>query len=340
MDCSARPHIDTVHDEDERLRALHQLEILDSDPELPFETIVDLIRDVLKVPICAVSLIDHDRQWFKAMRGLAVSETPRSISFCTHAIQQDTPFIVQDAARDPLFANNPLVTGEPRIRSYAGAQLKTKSGFNIGTLCAIDQVPRDFSEAELAILTKFASLVIDDIEMRETATSDALTGTLSRRAWLRCTENEVHRAVRNKAPLAFLMIDIDCFKQVNDRFGHAVGDEVIKAVAAAAEAEVRQSDWFGRFGGEEFVVAMPGSSLADAAMIAERIRRAVAALRLLCLGDQTCTVSIGVAEFEPHETSPEPALDRADQALLRAKLLGRDRVQTAPPVPGEISAAA
>ncbi|WP_298195033.1 sensor domain-containing diguanylate cyclase [Novosphingobium sp.] len=337
---TARPKVDTVYDEEARLRALQQLEILDSDPELPFETIVDLVRDVLKVPICAVSLIDRDRQWFKAMRGLAVSETERSISFCTHAIQQDTPFIVQDAARDPRFAENPLVTGEPGIGSYAGAQLKTKSGYNIGTLCAIDQGPREFSGAELSILTKFASLVIDEIEMREIATTDVLTGALSRRAWLRCAENEVHRALRTKAPLAFLMIDIDHFKQINDRFGHPVGDAVIREVAKTCDSEVRQSDWFGRFGGEEFVVAMPGTSLADAAMVAERIREAVMTLRLACLGDHTCTVSIGAAAYEALETNPELALDRADQALLRAKLLGRNRVQSTPALPDMASAAA
>lgn len=146
--------------------ALRRLDILDTRPEQSFETIVDLVCEILRVPICAVSLIDNERQWFKANRGLGVSETARDISFCTHAIQHDVPYVVEDAASAPLFSRNPLVTGDLRIGSYLGAQLKTKDGFNIGTLCAIDTVPRIFTTPEIAMLTKFASLVIGDIEMR------------------------------------------------------------------------------------------------------------------------------------------------------------------------------
>ncbi len=320
-----------LSDEEGRIRALKRLDILDTAPEAPFETIVELVCEVLQVPICAVSLIDQDRQWFKAYRGLGVSETARDISFCTHAIQQDTPFIVEDAANTPMFGKNPLVTGDPHIGSYAGVQLITKDGFAIGTLCAIDTRPRPFSAAEIAILSKFASLVTGDIELRDIATNDALTGSLSRRAWLKCAEHEVHRARRFDAPLTFFMIDIDHFKQVNDRFGHPVGDEVIKAMAQIAKAEMRKSDWLGRLGGDEFVVALPGSSIMDAALVADRVRTAIAASRLPCLGDHRWTISIGVAALEPSEISPGPALARADQALLRAKQLGRNQVRAARP---------
>lgn len=321
-----------MDDEEGRLRALTRLGLLDSAPEAPFETIVELVCQVLQVPICAVSLVDRDRQWFKAYRGLGVCETARDISFCTHTIQQSKPLIVEDAASVPMFANNPLVTGDPFIRSYAGAHLITKDGFAIGTLCVIDTQPRRFSASDITILTKFASLVIDDIEMREIAASDALTGMLSRRAWLNCAEHEVHRARRFDSALALLMLDIDNFKQVNDRFGHPVGDQVIKAVAHVTEAEMRKSDWIGRFGGEEFVAALPGSNILDASLIAERLRTTIAAMRLPCLGDYPCTVSIGVAALEPGETGPGPALERADKALLRAKKLGRNQVRVAEPL--------
>jgi len=326
---AAKPAVIKLDDEDGRLRALNRLEILDSPPEHPFEKIVELVCEVLNVPICAVSLVDQDRQWFKAYRGLAVSETTRDISFCTHAIQHPEPYIVEDAARAPLFADNPLVTGAPNIRSYAGAQLKTKDGFAIGTLCAIDTIPRAFSEAEIAILTKFASLVSNDIEMREMASYDTLTGTLCRRTWLDCAMHEVYSARRSQAPIAVFMIDIDHFKRVNDRFGHVVGDTVLKAVAETAEAELRKSDWFGRYGGEEFVAALPGSNFLNALAIAERLRTAVAAMRLPCIDDYRCTISIGVADVGTHESDIGYALERADQALLRAKKDGRNRVQAA-----------
>ena len=127
------------------------------------------------------------------------------------------------------------------------------------------------------------------------------------------------------------MMDIDHFKQVNDRFGHPVGDLVIKEVARIAEAQLRQSDWFGRYGGEEFVAALPGSLPENAMIVAEHIRAAVEAMRLPCLGDHRCTISIGVAELEAREISPAAALGRADQALLRAKQSGRNQVQAAKP---------
>jgi diguanylate cyclase (GGDEF)-like protein len=294
----------------------------------------------LNVPICAVSLIDKERQWFKAYRGLGVSETARDISFCTHAIQQSTPYIVEDAANTPLFSANPLVTGVPNIGSYVGAQLKTKDGFNIGTLCAIDTKARVFSEAEIAILTQFANLVIADIEMREIASTDGLTGMMSRRAWLNCAEHEVHRAHRNNTPLAFFMIDIDHFKHVNDRFGHPVGDEVIKAVSRGTEELLRKSDWFGRYGGEEFVAILPGATLDDALVVAERMRAAVEAMRLPCLGDHRCTISIGVAMLEAEDAVPSIALERADHALFHAKQTGRNQVKAAQTAPTKARAAA
>lgn len=166
-------------DEEGRLKSLADLEILDSPPEAPFERIVSLVKQTLNVPICAVSLVDRDRQWFKASRGLSVCETPRHISFCTHAIQGKRPFVVPDARRDPAFAETPLVTGDPHIRSYAGIPLTMDDGYNVGTLCAIDTAPREFSQQELTILTSFSRLVIDELELRRIASQDALTGVLS-----------------------------------------------------------------------------------------------------------------------------------------------------------------
>ena len=307
--------------------ALARFEILDTAPEQPFEHIVELVRQVLHVPICAVSLIDSDRQWFKAFRGLASTETPRSTSFCTHAIIGQTAFTVPDATKDWRFADNPMVIGKPYIRSYAGIPLTTTDGYNIGTLCAIDVVPRTFSPAEISILTNFANVVMGQIELRQIASTDALTGIMSRRAWSDYAEREVLRARRYDAALSFLMIDIDRFKSINDTFGHPAGDQVLKQVAEIALLQLRESDWFGRYGGEEFVAALPETNVAEARILAERIRAVIAAERFAMLGDQACTISIGVAMLGPRETSRSCALERADQALYLAKKLGRNRVQ-------------
>lgn len=317
-------------DEHGRLSAVARLDVLDTAAEAPFESIVALVRQVMRVPICAISLVDKDWQWFKAQRGLEVAETPREISFCTHTIKTAEPFIVSDASTDLRFADNPLVTGDPGIRSYAGIPLTTPEGYNIGSLCVIDTKPRNFTADEVAILANFANLVTGELELRMLATTDALTGALNRRAWFDFAEGEVLRAARHSRPLSLLVIDIDSFKAINDRFGHSKGDEVIRDVAHLTLAQLRRSDLLGRFGGEEFVCALPDTELANALVLAERIRASIAQQPMDALGNPRCTVSIGVSSVAPGELDITPAFIRSDRALYAAKRAGRDRIECHP----------
>lgn len=128
--------------EQERLAALRRYEILDTPPELDFDDLTGLAARVCATPIALLTLIDEERQWVKARVGLEITETPRDIAFCSYAIQQAGLFVVPDALADPRFANNPLVTEDPRIRFYAGSPLITPDGQALGTLCVIDRVPR------------------------------------------------------------------------------------------------------------------------------------------------------------------------------------------------------
>jgi GAF domain-containing protein len=144
--------------EDDRLRALHALLILDTPPEARFDRIVAFAAQEFDVPVALISLIDRDRQWFKARLGLAVCETGRDVSFCAHAILQDAPMVIDDALADPRFATNPLVLGEPHIRFYAGAPLETPEGHRLGTLCLIDHQPRQLDATGLAILRALRDL--------------------------------------------------------------------------------------------------------------------------------------------------------------------------------------
>lgn len=153
-------------DEVARLGALARYDVLDSPPELAFDRISAVVARSLDVPIALVSLIDRDRQWFKACVGLDVSETPRGVAFCAHAIESDAVFVVPDAAADPRFATNPLVVGAPHIRAYAGAPLVVPGGHRIGTLCAIDRRPRSHTAAELATLRDLAAVVVELLEKR------------------------------------------------------------------------------------------------------------------------------------------------------------------------------
>jgi PAS domain S-box-containing protein len=150
--------------EEKRQAALDALTILDTPNEPFFDSIVALATEVLGYPVSAISLVDRDRQWFKAIEGLNVRETSRDVAFCAHAICQTSVLFVPDAKLDQRFFDNPIVTGDPQIRSYAGAPLVTSSGHSIGTLCVIDQVPRQLTASESAKLKTLADLVIQHIE--------------------------------------------------------------------------------------------------------------------------------------------------------------------------------
>src|SRR6185295_1894172 len=126
--------------EAKRLKVLWQYDVLDTVPEEVFDDLTELAARICEAPI---SLVDEDRQWFKAKVGVTIKETSRDISFCGHAIEQDDLFIIPDATKDERFAHNPLVTSDPKIRFYAGAPLITPDGHALGTLCVIDKVPRE-----------------------------------------------------------------------------------------------------------------------------------------------------------------------------------------------------
>lgn len=147
----------------DRVAALRRLLILDTPPEERFDRIVSFAAQEFDVPIVLVSLVDANRQWFKAIVGLDVCETGRDISFCGHAIVSDEVLVVRDASLDPRFADNPLVVGEPYIRFYAGAPLTLPSGERVGTLCLIAKSPRAYDEVDRAIHLALRDLVLEEL---------------------------------------------------------------------------------------------------------------------------------------------------------------------------------
>ena len=149
-----------------RLQTLHGLNLLDTLPEQDFDDLTVLASQIVGVPIALISLVDKDRQWFKSKVGLDLDQTSRSVSFCTHALMGSDMFEVEDATQDSRFANNPLVTGDPGIRFYAGVPLTSPNGANIGTLCAIDRVPRKLDEGQRHALQILARQVMRQIELR------------------------------------------------------------------------------------------------------------------------------------------------------------------------------
>ncbi len=179
-------------DESQRLATLRHLELLDTPREERFDRITRLAAALLEVPIAVISLVDADRQWFKAAYGLDATETPRDISFCGHAILNGDLLVVPDALKDARFADNPLVTGDPRIRFYAGHPLKAAEGSRVGTLCVIDRQPREFSAAQEALLADLANIAEAELnsiarEVREKETLLALAEMVPEHAGAKAT---------------------------------------------------------------------------------------------------------------------------------------------------------
>jgi two-component system, NtrC family, sensor kinase len=149
-----------------RVAALDRYAILDSEPEESFDDLVTLAAHICKVPIAMLSLVDDHRQWFKSKLGVQVTETPREISICAHAIQQGDLFIVPDTLQDSRFRNNPLVVGEPHVRFYAGQPLVNEDDFALGTLCVVDREPRELDADQKDALSALGRLALRQMELR------------------------------------------------------------------------------------------------------------------------------------------------------------------------------
>lgn len=165
--------------EADRLAALRRYRILDTEPEQRFDDLALLASQICGTPMALISLVDSDRQWFKARVGIAVTQTPRDVAFCARAIEQPGLFVVPDALEDPRFRDNPFVQEEPRIRFYAGAPLVTDDGYALGTLCVFDRRPRTLTVPQTAALEALKRQVIAQLELRRSL--DELSAALAAR---------------------------------------------------------------------------------------------------------------------------------------------------------------
>lgn len=258
-------------DELSRLQVLHALCILDSGPEERFDRLTRMARRVFSTPIALVSLVDLNRQWFKSCQGLSVNETGRDVSFCGHAILGDEIFVIPDAAGDPRFADNPLVTGEPNIRFYAGCPLKVSRGARVGTLCIIDRQPRTFDDEDAQALRDLAAMVEDELHAFQTGMTDALTHIWNRRGFLTIARDSLKLCDRQAEDGTLVCLDLDGFKLINDSHGHAAGDAALERFAFGMSQCFRPTDVFARIGGDEFVAWMPGASAETAAAATARL---------------------------------------------------------------------
>lgn len=223
--------------EADRLHALRALGVLDSEPEPAFDALVHAAALVCDVPMSLISLIDEDRQWFKANVGLeGVTETPRDLAFCAHAILDDGILEVTDATADPRFADNALVTGDPRIRFYAGATLRLRDGTHAGTLCVIDRQPRQLDTAQRALLSLLAKAAVQALEGRRALRTERALHGVALRTAAALSDSEAHfRSLSDASPLGVFAVDAQgACTYTNGRW---------QAIHGLTEAQSLQEGW-------------------------------------------------------------------------------------------------
>jgi len=336
--------------ESQRLAALQALAVMDTPPEAEFDALVNAAAAVCDMPISLISLIDTDRQWFKANHGLdGATQTPREVAFCAHAILQDEVFEVPDASLDARFADNPLVADAPDIRFYAGAPVRLSNGHCIGTICVIDREPRTLNERQREVLRCLAQATAQAMEGRRAlmqvrglvgdlsraaaeaehrAGHDPLTGLFNRADFEPRLQAALDGALADPAQShALLCIDLDHFKIVNDTCGHAAGDRLLQQIARMLGDAVRQGDAVARLGGDEFAILLNGCSAASAQAVGQKICAMFDDFRFVH-GEHRMKVgtSIGLVAVDSRWADTAALLQAADACCYAAKQGGRNRV--------------
>jgi len=312
-------------DEANRIKTLKSLEILDTAAEDRFDRLTRMSKRLFDVPIALVSLVDENRQWFKSCVGLDVSETPRDISFCGHAILGNDIFVIPNATEDQRFADNPLVADDPSIRFYAGCPLRSENGSMLGTLCIIDRVPRELSADDIEALKDLASMVENELEAERLATLDELTKISNRRGFMQLAEYYLNFCIRQQVPATLAFFDLNNFKPINDNYGHAEGDRALVAFAEQMKNSFRQTDLYARLGGDEFVVLFPSTSKQSAAVVMEKFCNTIDKYNHEASRGYDITFSYGIVEFDPvKHDSIESLLSESDALMYECKKQKRE----------------
>ena len=307
--------------EDIRVAALRSLDILDTEPEERFDRLTRIAKRLFKVPIALVSFVDINRQWFKSCQGLEVKEMPRDISFCGHAILGDDIFIISDTLLDDRFYDNPLVINEPRIRFYAGIPLVISNEIRVGTLCLIDREPRILSEEDKELLRDLGQMAVQDLTLVQLATIDELTQISNRRGFSTLALYALSLCKRMNKPASLFFFDLDFFKEINDRFGHAEGDIALINFSKILKDAFRESDVVGRLGGDEFVALLTNANQTETNLILHRLEKVLDEFNNQHKSrGYEIVYSVGVVAFDPtRHLSINDLLAEGDRLMYEQK---------------------
>ncbi|WP_019201323.1 sensor domain-containing diguanylate cyclase [Tsukamurella sp. 1534] len=310
--------------EHDRVAAVRSLRIMDEPPVPDLERIAELSAALCGVPFGSVNVIDYDRHYTVASYGAPRIHASREDSLCSLAVLSDHVVYAVDAKKDPRFAGKRFLDlADPPIHLFAAAPICTADRLPVGTVRVYGSEPKELSDRQLRGLEDLADLAMSVLQLRttartlhNTATTDAVTGLLNRHALELMLAGPEAASIR-----AVVYADLDGFKAVNDRLGHAVGDRVLNAVARRIDAVVDASDVVYRVGGDEFVVVgrCPSS---DPALLGERLRDSVAYAPIPVDGQEIeVRLTVGV-ESVPEGGDPVAGIDRADAAMYAAKPQG------------------
>lgn len=315
--------------EEARLTELQSLGLMNTASEQRFDRYTRLIADIFQFPVVLISLLDRDRQWFKSAYGWTLTETSRDVSFCAHTIRQHRDvFVVPDTTGDPRFAGNPLVTGEPYIRFYAGAAVHGPGGLPVGTLCVIDHVPREMNQRERRQLRQFADLVESELHhvhdlnslrasMQYSAYYDPLTQLPNRRLLMDRLQNLIELCREDRRRILVLLFNIKGLRLINQTYGTATGDEILNQLADRLRKHAPPGGTAARLQADECVLVLPGQN-GDAPDIdarAERVRLDVNRPYAIDHHEHYLEIQVGGSVFPDHGVTALRLIERAAAAI-------------------------
>lgn len=341
-------HAPRPDDENERLKSLQHLRVLDTSREERFDRITRLASRIFDVPVATIGFIDAERLWFKSSHGFALREVARDSAICAHTILQDELLVIADTKSDPRWRDHPHVIGDPHLRFYMGHPVYAQDGRRVGSFCIVDYRPHAVTADDFQAFRDLAGWVQTELLLPRSRSSqlevvfererldahprvDSITRFWRAPAIREILERELSRARHERQPVGAMLVGIDGVERASEKTKRIRGDLVLAEVSHAIRMAVRPYDSLGRWGESEFLVVLPGADLARAAVAAERIRLSRSLARVeTSSGPVSATITIAVGSSSDDEaTTADALLAAVTDALRLARESGGNRTRLA-----------
>jgi diguanylate cyclase (GGDEF)-like protein len=307
-------------DEQARLESLHELWLLDTEPEERFDRITRMAQRLFGAPIVVFALVDSERVWFKSRAGLETTEVHRGDAFCAHAILTDGIIQVEDASEDTRFRGSPLVKGGSAVCFYAGAPIKSVDRRRVGVLAIMDTKPRVLDPDDLRTLADLARSIEGELAATHVSAVDEVTGMLNMRGFHQFAEKLLKISARSGTPLSLLYAEALNIDQIGTPRGR---EEILKQVAEVIDHTFRQSDVLARIGPSLFCALLPENTEHAGETAGARLQAAVRAWNLEPDAPYKLDLLVSSARFDPtNPTSLDHLMLRAEGSLAAVRAVG------------------